>query len=1369
MHNTLLQISIGFLPALVTFVLLIFLSKKHKLRNILAGALSLTVVLVCGVFGLIENANQPETATYEKADVLQLTYAVANQGDTELASKMLDELYATEYNKEYTVFAARLAAQNGDVALARALYMKAADIMGEKELVDETNAVNMYALADKLYYSGGENGYSYSLYQELESARNNACDKAKAAVASLIDNDKDELYEKAAKYITASDELHFASLGGGVNIDEAKKQLRKFNSFLEENPGFESLSAVRIARLKMRVACEDYKGVARDIDKYSDHNELLIVSELYLRGDVKQKDFSDEFSSNISNDYEAVYQVLNEVYNNEYTDKSREERRSAAAQLKALRTIIKYPSIGLISESLIDYTEKQNSPDSSKVFLQLAKIEHSLGNTTMTSKYLDRSIDTVGDCDDADYTKPMYELVSIIADKDNSDRLKNVPEFVDEVLNNNMTIKMAEPSEDVVETRASDGEEESGSSKGGDLAGDFSGQIQTYISQKRMSIKIVSVDTSTFEKDHKVTATVNISDNLYKSASELKKALKITDCGISIDDFKVEKVDYEGANILLCVDVSGSMSDYGKIGYLKEAIKLFAEGKEKIENISLVTFSSGIEEDLPFGTSSADLIAAADSLRASGGTSIYNSLCYSIDKFKVEDGVINSIIVMSDGLDGYRANMAEIEKFIQGPCKEKGITIYSIGFGSDVDGAYLSSLASATGGAFLYADDPGNNTQTNQLSAFFEGLRAQILNQYTITFTAKNTLQYSRDLRVNVGENGLDEDVVTYYLGGGKDSITEPEYDESSPIAFDNKMVNGMYPSILFKKKDTQKTTLIGEGFKAEDNISVSIKGNTTNVEWTLAAKYINETSIEVTVPNGIGTDTYDVYVKINGKTAVLPGGFSLLVQGKEQITDFGQYRFLSYAKVQNKDKTETKLNGYVRMNGWLNFKGEITLKGKLDSNSVTLVDLLGSTVKYDKANAVGIAKLLANSGLGLYVPALGSIQIYNDAVPESNTGDIKAEIFPLNTILVGKLLKLGELRARLYPNRVEITYDAVTLDLPFAKKIIKNEDIFYFKAEGGAVISSSKIGSKLDLEYEPAGNSKKIKKINFGNLPIALSQNEFELHLDTVTNNYQIKFKVGLSFLEGFNLSMKWGTPGGDSLDQTSNGLVPTEIILGIDKDINSTIAGVPVTWSDFKLGLTNINTSLSPIYWTLQGGFDLSAVKLTAYKPLKGLEDYIGDVSIVKLDDATVSLCLGDMYLGAKADVKFLEELKFGDIEIDLGKFTYQSKLLGMSRQEVVGLRAKVGVSNGVPDEWNFKGSTIKFNASAEIDLLSRFFGVQFTGDFEAKVKVWIVKVSTGRITGGIAIGIRVTPSGKTAFVIRSAPWDIDLTWPKNMAGKV
>ncbi|MFA5524154.1 MAG: vWA domain-containing protein, partial [Tissierellales bacterium] len=968
LDNTFLQIAVGFIPAILFFAFMSIFSKKNRIRNIICTGTFFFVASGLALPQLFEIGNQPP----HKYDELSLVYAIAEEGSPELAKTLLGEMQ-NDYKPEYAIAAARLSAESGDYQGAKALYLKSLPLA--KEVESEYSALVDLSEIDDKYYGISDEAEAQLIYSARADKLSQTSNTISTAVEDSIKETENNTYNKMAEYIVYADQVYKDYLyEEEIDKAEAEKQTKKLNIFLEKNPEFLKSNQVRLARLKLLLLSGDYKKIAASLSEDSDYNELLIVSELYLNNYVKQSNFSDEYLGESKEKYDAVYKKLNDIYSNSFQDKPREERNLARSQLNALKTIVENPALGKMEEALSEYASKEYAIDASKAYLQMAKIEHSLGNNPKSVEYIDRSIDTVGDCEDSDYTVPMYELVGIITDKDDPERLKDAAVYVDQVLENNMTIKISSHEN----TIKPESDEDS-------FAGDFTSQMQTYISQKRMSVNIVNIDTRDFDSDNTIKATVNISNNLYTSVDELKAALSINDCGVDIPDFTVEKVNYSGANILLCVDTSGSMSGY-KIDNLKNAIKIFAADKSNIEDIALVTFSNGVGNDYPFGLSVDELSTAADSIRASGGTAIYKSVLHSIGKFMDNPDVINSIIVMTDGLDGYRASIEEIEEYIGKPSIEKGITIYTIGFGGDADGSYLNSIASATGGAYLYANEPTSGTQVNQLGEFFNGLRAQILNQYIITLKAKDTLSYSRELKVTV-DHGLESDSATYYLGGGADSITDPGIDEDSPIYMNGKAINGFEPRMIYKNGKTLNTTLKGERFTAQDNINITLKGNTSGVEWDIGANFVDENSVSVTIPAGIGVDVYDVYVTINGKAAILPKGLSVFTQGSEKLTDFGPYRFVSYLKHEDKENNTMTLSGYVTMNGWLSFKEDITLSGNLKDDSITLTDMYGSSVFYDDQNSQGLASVLADVGLPVIIPALKTIRLYNDPEHEKQSG----------------------------------------------------------------------------------------------------------------------------------------------------------------------------------------------------------------------------------------------------------------------------------------------------------------------------------------------------------------------------------------------
>jgi hypothetical protein len=91
----------------------------------------------------------------------------------------------------------------------------------------------------------------------------------------------DNVYSKVAKHVVYADNAHKAYLSGGDFDEEgAKKQLRRFNTLLEDKPEFLEVTGVRLARLKLQILCGEYKQIAQGVSQESDYNELLIVRQL---------------------------------------------------------------------------------------------------------------------------------------------------------------------------------------------------------------------------------------------------------------------------------------------------------------------------------------------------------------------------------------------------------------------------------------------------------------------------------------------------------------------------------------------------------------------------------------------------------------------------------------------------------------------------------------------------------------------------------------------------------------------------------------------------------------------------------------------------------------------------------------------------------------------------------------------------------------------------------------------------------------------------------------------------------------------------------------------------------------------------------
>lgn len=1355
-----LQIIIGASPIAILFILLSVFSKKSRISCICAASLCMSVIAFGAVEYFFISPGEEEIATAAGSKIsveetLRIAYALAENGQCELAEDALNDIIG-DYSDDYALCGARIAALGGDYDKASALYLKV-----RAKFPDKATECDLFSALSTSSSS------LYSINADGTTGTANGYLSAKSAYEQHIAEEIDGILEagnakklrQLASFIAFADESDkLAASGKETDKDELKSTLASLDKLASSGSSYNTVTSVRLARLKLQILCGNYKSAAQSISDVADEREVMIISELYLSSRIGESSFSADYASADKEKLNTVYTHLNALAG-ECDD---DMKKSVKSVLDGVKEQMKIPALTKLENSLIENASKPGNVNSSKLYVQAAKVEHYLNRDEKVWEYLDRSIDSVGDCDDISYTAPMYSLIEIITDKDNSESLKNTAEYVESVLDNTLPMQIPQAEDD------SDDEED-----GDSFADSFATEVGTYVNEKRMSINIVNVDTSDFEKNGTIKVTANINSKLYTSAEELAKALKLTDCGVEISDFKVEKVEYDAANILFCVDVSGSMSG-SKISDLKDALNLFISGKSDKESIALMPFSYNIDQKYPFGTDKNTLLNASNSLYASGGTAIYRSMCESIKEFSFAYNTVNSIILMSDGQDNYAASADDIRINIGDKCNDLGITVYSIGFGTDADSEYLSLIASSTNGAYLMANSSDGGT--NQLSDFFANLRSQILNQYVITFTPKDTLTYTRTVKLQA-ESEHDSDSETYHLGGGSDSGISSEITEDTPIYTGNVKIGGFYPSLLYKNGKALSTELRGTGFEDGKTYEIVLSGRTSKMSYKCTGEYKDGNTLAIVLPNNIGVDCYDVQFSVDGKSAYIEKGLSVMINGSQKVTQFGAYRFVSDFK--NVESNTITLSGNVTMNGWLIFNGSVKILGDLTGKNVTLEDYGGSYVKYDKGDSQGLAAMFAKTGCKVHILPLGLITLYNDSIDNYDKNTFTVQSFPLDGIEMGNVFTITDISAELSPNKLEIKFDSLNTTIPYFDKLI-NKGTGRDKKSGikkldleNSVIAKNAIGISGSVKFSTVANS----GFHLGNQQMKFSGTEFTLEIDTYKNKYKVEAGVNLGFIGesdddlGLSLTIGWNNPddGDYTSEENDNGIIPTEISIKAKGDkvaVPVTIAGIPCEFNDFNIGISNIDTSKSIFYWTLEGGASLGTAKISTIASLDGLDKWIGDVSLFKLDDMKIQLCLGEFYLKASTTAKLFDELKVGAIEIELGKFSYTNKLLGLDDENVWGFRA--AITKG-PD-WRIGNIELTLQVTGELDLLNSFLGLQGSGELKGSIKLWIIDPSVN-LNGQIAIGYRRFKDGSGAFIIWTEPelFCGNISWPKNAAGVI
>ncbi len=190
-----------------------------------------------------------------------------------------------------------------------------------------------------------------------------------------------------------------------------------------------------------------------------------------------------------------------------------------------------------------------------------------------------------------------------------------------------------------------------------------------------------------------------------------------------------QRVEGEGVDIVLCIDVSGSMTAQDFTPNRMEAAKTVAARfveKRLTDRIGIVIFSGESFTQCPLTTDKAVLKSAIESIRnglLEDGTSIGDGLSTGIDRLRTSKSKSKVVILLTDGENNGGLIGPDNAKEI---AKAFGIKVYTIGVGTEgfapypvktdlgvimqqqkvtIDEKLLKSIAAETGGKYFRAKD----------------------------------------------------------------------------------------------------------------------------------------------------------------------------------------------------------------------------------------------------------------------------------------------------------------------------------------------------------------------------------------------------------------------------------------------------------------------------------------------------------------------------------------------------------------------------------------------------------------------------------------------------------------------------------------
>lgn len=178
---------------------------------------------------------------------------------------------------------------------------------------------------------------------------------------------------------------------------------------------------------------------------------------------------------------------------------------------------------------------------------------------------------------------------------------------------------------------------------------------------------------------------------------------------VGLKGWDVARTSRPRANLTFLIDVSGSMAPDDRLPLIQKALHQLGEGLRGDDKVAIVTYAGEAGIRLP-PTSGSDLptiMAAVDSLRASGGTAGGAGIttAYGLAEGMFDRNAINRVILATDGdFNLGETNPKRLEEIIAGK-RRSGIylTVLGVGIGN-LNDALMQRLAQAGNGQAAYLD-----------------------------------------------------------------------------------------------------------------------------------------------------------------------------------------------------------------------------------------------------------------------------------------------------------------------------------------------------------------------------------------------------------------------------------------------------------------------------------------------------------------------------------------------------------------------------------------------------------------------------------------------------------------------------------------
>lgn len=238
-------------------------------------------------------------------------------------------------------------------------------------------------------------------------------------------------------------------------------------------------------------------------------------------------------------------------------------------------------------------------------------------------------------------------------------------------------------------------------------------------SQGGPQVTVVSVDNSNFPT---LTLKLNVVDATGQPVRGLTPgAISVKEDQDDAEVVSVKDIEdtQQGLAVVLVIDVSGSMAGE-PIAAARAAAAAFINSLSPNDQVAILTFDRKVTPLLGFGAKKEDALYIIQNLSQTpgGATALYDAAKQGVLTAVTSSLPRRMVILLSDGKEYPGTSLSAREEAYK-EATAKGVTLYTLGLGAQIDEAYLRQLAGLTGGVYLSAPSPAELTAKWQEIATF--------------------------------------------------------------------------------------------------------------------------------------------------------------------------------------------------------------------------------------------------------------------------------------------------------------------------------------------------------------------------------------------------------------------------------------------------------------------------------------------------------------------------------------------------------------------------------------------------------------------------------------------------------------------------